>query len=119
MASSHDTSDREYPIGVLNGQCESALALVPHFAFSQASDAPTEVYLVLMDDPTRAYDEEHIAILVERLSELGRNVQLVVGSQETARFQELLPQHFDSGSYLIVEPVGWSYQDGPELKIYR
>ena len=119
VASSHDTSDREYPIGVLNGQCESALALVPHFAFSQASDAPTEVYLVLMDDPTRAYDEEHIAILVERLSELGRNVQLVVGSQETARFQELLPQHFDSGSYLIVEPVGWSYQDGPELKIYR
>ena len=119
VASSHDTSDREYPIGVLNGQCESALALVPHFAFSQASDAPTEVYLVLMDDPTSAYDEEHIAILVERLSELGRNVQLVVGSQETARFQELLPQHFDSGSYLIVEPVGWSYQDGPELKIYR
>lgn len=119
VASSHDTSDREYPIGILNGQCESALALVPHFAFSQASDAPTEVYLVLMDDPTRAYDEEHIAILVERLSELGRNVQLVVGSQETARFQELLPQHFDPSSYLIVEPIGWSYQDGPELKVYR
>ena len=119
VASSHDTSGKEYPIGVLNGQCESALALVPHFAFSQASDALTEVYLVLMDDPTRAYDEEHIAILVERLSELGRNVQLVVCSQETTRFQELLPKHFDPGSYLIVEPVGWSYQDGPKLKIYR
>ena len=119
VASSHDTSGKEYPIGVLNGQCESALALVPHFAFSQASDAPTEVYLVLMDDPTRSYDEEHVAILVERLSELGRNVQLVVGSQETARFQELLPQHFDPGSYLIVEPVGWSHLDGPNLKIYR
>ena len=56
VSSSSDTSGTLHPTGVLNGQAESALALVPHFALSQAEEAPTEVYLVLLDDPTRAFD---------------------------------------------------------------
>ena len=115
VASSHDPSGSEHPTDVLNGQSESALALVPYFAFSQVDDAPTEVYLVLLDDPTRAFDEEHIKILVERLAELGRNVQLVIASQETDRFRRLLPEKFQPESYIIVEPTNWSYQDGPAL----
>ena len=47
VASSHDPSGIGHPTGVLNGQAESALALVPYFAFSQTEDTPTEVYLVL------------------------------------------------------------------------
>ena len=58
VMSSNDSAHIVHPTGVLNGQAESALALVPYFAFSQADDAPTEVYLVLLDDPTRAFDEE-------------------------------------------------------------
>ena len=119
VASSHDPSGRGHPTGVLNGQSESALALVPYFAFSQADDTPTEVYLVLLDDPTRAFDEEHTGILVEQLAELGRNVQLIVASQETARFRELLPKNFESDDYVIVEPNQWTYSDGPRLKIER
>ena len=119
VASSHDSSGREYPTAVLNGQAESALALVPHFAFSQADDTPTEVYLVLLDDPTRAFDEEHTKILVKRLAELGNHVQLVVASQETGRFRELLPENFQSSGYVVVEPGGWTYSDGPRLKIER
>ena len=117
VASGSDPSGRMYPTGVLNGQAESALALVPYFAFGQTDDTPTEVYLVLLDDPTRAFDDEHIEILVERLAELGSNVQLVVASQETARFRTLLPKKFDSGSYIVVEPTRWSYSGGPELNI--
>ena len=117
VTSSQDPSSLGHPTGVLNGQAEGALDIVPYFAFSQADDAPTEVYLVLLDDPTRAFDEEHIGILVERLAELGRNVQLIVASQETAKFRELLPQHFDSASYVVVEPNNWSYQNGPQLDI--
>ena len=117
VASSRDSSNREHPTSVLNGQAESALALVPHFAFSQADDTPTEVYLVLLDDPTRAFDEERTKILVEQLAKLGRKVQLVVASQETIRFRELLPKNFQSDSYVIVEPNGWTYSDGPQLKI--
>ena len=117
VASSQDPFSRENPTGVLNGQAESALDLVPYFAFSQSDDTPTEVYLVMLDDPTRAFDEEHIEILVERLADLGRHVQLIVASQETARFHALLPEKFEAGSYVIVEPTGWSHDAGPELKI--
>lgn len=117
VASSQDPTSREDPTGVLNGQAESALVVVPHFAFSQTDDTPTEVYLVMLDDPTRALDTEHINILLERLRELGRNVQLIVASQETERFQEMIPKVFDEESYVIIEPTEWSPQTGPTLKM--
>ena len=117
VASSQDSPGVSHPTDVLNGQAESALGLVPYFAFSQTDDAPIEVLLLLLDDPTRAFDEEHIGILVERLAELGRHVQLVVASQETARFRQLLPLHFETGEYVIIEPTEWSYHDGPKLNI--
>ena len=115
VASSQDPSGREDPTGVLNGQAESALNLVPYFAFSQSDDTPTEVYLVMLDDPTRALDTGHIKILVERLRELGRNVQLIVASQETERFETMIPDAFDEDSYVIIEPTGWSPESGPKL----
>ena len=117
VASSHDPAVIGHPTGVLNGQAQSALALVPYFAFSQTDDTPTEVYLVLLDDPTQAFDEEHIEMLVERLAELGRRVQLIVASQESTRFRTLLPRKFDLGSYVVAEPTSWSYHDGPRLNI--
>lgn len=117
VRSSKDPIGAEDPTGVLNGQAESALNLVPYFAFSQSEDTPTEVYLVMLDDPTRALDTEHIRILVERLRELGRNVQLIVASQETRRFRDMIPDVFDRDSYVIVEPTSWSPDSGPDLKI--
>ena len=117
VASSQDALDLGHPTGVLNGQAESALELVPYFAFGQADDAPTEVYLVLLDDPTRAFDSEHIEILIQRLAELGRSVQLIVASQETSRFRTMLPTNFERASYVLVEPQKWSYPGGPTLAI--
>ena len=117
VTSSQEAFGLGHPTDVLNGQAESALELVPYFAFSQTDDAQAEIYLVLLDDPTRAFDENHIGILVEGLAEMGRHVQLVVASQETARFRALLPQHFKPGSYVIIEPAGWSYHEGPKLDV--
>ena len=118
VASTQDSLGLGDPTGVLNGQAESALNLVPYFALSQREDdTPTAVFLVMMDDPTRALDTEHIRILVERLGELGKSVQLVVASQETERFQELIPQAFDQDSYVIVEPTGWTPRKSPSLSI--
>lgn len=118
VASTQDTLGLSDPTGVLNGQAESALSLVPYFAFSQNDDnTPTEVYLVMLDDPTRALDTEHIRILVERLRELGNNVQLIVASQETERFQGMIPQVFEQDRYIIVEPTGWSPGKSPSLNI--
>ena len=115
VSSSNDPIGVGHATGVLNGQAESALELVPYFALSQANEAPTEVYLVLLDDPTRAFDGEHIEILVERLAELGRHVQIIVASQETTTFRKLLPKSFERSSYVVVEPKNWSYVHGPEL----
>ena len=115
VASSQDAASREDPTGVLNGQAESALNLAPYFAFSEADDTPTEVYLVMLDDPTRALDTEHTRILVERLRELGRGVQLIVASQESERFLRMIPDVFANDSYVIVEPTSWSPGSGSEL----
>ena len=115
VSSSHDSSGVGHATGVLNGQAESALKLVPYFALSQTDEAPTEVYLVLLDDPTQAFDGEHIEILVERLADLGRSVQVVVASQETEKFRTLLPRSFQRSGYVVVEPKNWSHTDGPEL----
>ena len=93
------------------------MELVPYFAFGQAEGVSSEVHLVLLDDPTRAFDEEHIEILVERLAELGKHVQIVVASQETMRFRTLLPRYFQAGEYVIVEPSEWSYYTGPTLNV--
>lgn len=119
VSSSQEPPGQGHPTAVLNGQAESALTLAPYFAFSQADESPTEVYLVMLDDPTRAFDGEHIGILVKCLAEIGQNVQLMVGSQETDRFRQLLPQHFASGDCLIIKPHSWSYQGGPQIKIER
>jgi rubrerythrin len=117
VASSQDPSGLGSPIDVLNGQAEGALDLVPYFAFSQADNSPVEVHLVMLDDPTRAYDEDHIESLIESLAQLGSRVQLIVASQESERFRTLLPASFEPGSYSIIEPHGWSYHSGPELKV--
>ena len=115
VASSSDSSGKRHPTSVLNGQAQSALALVPYFALSQAAEAPTEVHLVLLDDPTRAFDREHIQILIELLADLGERVQVVVATQETEAFSDLLPKSFKRESYVVVQPERWSYSGGPEL----
>lgn len=116
VASSEDSAI-QMDASVLNGQARSALELVPHFAFSQSDDATTEMHLLMLDDPTQAFDEEHTDILIEHLSRLGQQAQLIVASHETERFRELLPKHFDEGSYAIVEPTNWSPTEGPDLSI--
>ena len=117
VASSQDPSGLGSPIDVLNGQAEGALDLVPYFAFSQADNSPVEVHLVMLDDPTRAFDEDHIQSLIESLSQLGGRVQLIVASQEADRFRALLPGAFEPESYSIIEPHGWSFHGGPELEV--
>ncbi len=117
VGSNQDLTNAVHSTDVLNGQAESALLLVPYFAFSQDDDAPTEAYLVLLDDPTRAFDEKHIGVLVAQLAELGKHVQLVVASQETRQFKNLVPRYFEESEYVIVEPREWSYESGPEIAI--
>ena len=103
------------PSEVLNGQAINALELVPYFAFSELTDFPFEVYLLLLDDPTQSFDAEHIDILLQRLCQLGKSVQLVVATHEMEHFERLLPIHFVESEYRIVRVDGFSRQEGPVL----
>ena len=116
VSSSQDTTGRLYPTSVLNGQAESALELVPQFTFGRI-EGNTQMHLMMLDDPTRAFDEDHIAKLVERLAEQGKHVQLVVASQESERFRNLLPNYFEEDSYMVITPTNWTYEHGPDLSI--
>ena len=49
---------------------------------------------MLLDDPTRAFDKEHIEILVQRLADLGQSVQIVVASQETGYISGIAAAQF-------------------------
>ena len=46
--SSSGSPGTTHPTGVLNGQAQSALDLVPYFALGGGKETPTEVYLVLL-----------------------------------------------------------------------
>ena len=105
------------PSQVLNGQALNALELVPYFAFSELTDVPFEVYLLLLDDPTQSFDTHHIDVLVAKLAELGKRIQLVVASHEVDHFQRLLPEYFGSDDYGVVCVTGFSRQEGPILEI--
>ncbi|MCL0034367.1 hypothetical protein M1N21_00355 [Dehalococcoidia bacterium] len=104
------------PSQVLNGQALNALELVPYFAFSELTDVPLEVYLLLLDDPTQSFDSHHIDILVAKLAELGKRVQLIVASHEVDHFQRLLPKYFATDDYEVVHVRAFSRQDGPVLE---
>ncbi|MBI2001714.1 MAG: hypothetical protein HYS69_11125 [candidate division NC10 bacterium] len=100
---------------VLNGQATSALGLVPYFSFSQLTDMPFEVHVMLLDDPTQSFDRSHIETLVERLAQVGQNVQLVLSSHELILFKEFIPKYFPETSHKMVELTKFSINDGPAL----
>jgi hypothetical protein len=100
---------------VLNGQAASALGLVPYFAFSQLTDMPFEVHVMLLDDPTQSFDREHIETLVVKLAQVGQKVQLVLSSHELLLFEEFIPKYFTNTSYQTVELTKFSIKDGPAI----
>lgn len=106
---------RKWDDAVLNGQAASALGLVPYFAFSQLTDMPFEVHVMLLDDPTQSFDRAHIETLVAKLAQVGQKVQLILSSHELETFKEFIPKYFDVNSYRTVELTKYSIKDGPKL----
>jgi len=66
---------------------------------------------------SQSFDTHHIDVLVAKLAELGKGVQLVVASHEVDHFQRLLPEYFGSDEYGVVRVTGFSRQEGPILEI--
>lgn len=112
VASSEEPG-HEFPPEVLNGQALSALELVPYFAFSELGDSPIAVHLLLLDDPTQAFDPEHIESLIGELATLGKTVQLVVATHETKKVEDFVSKSFDPGSFAIMRFTSYNRLQGP------
>jgi len=117
VASEDDPLPGWQPSQVLNAQALNALEVVPYFTFSEITDMPFEVYLLLLDDPTQSFDSHHIDILVRKLAELGKHVQLIVASHEVEDIDSLLSEYFGPDEYRVVHVTGFSRKDGPKLEI--
>ncbi len=117
VASEDDPLPGWQPSQVLNAQALNALEVVPYFTFSEITDMPFEVYLLLLDDPTQSFDSHHIDILVRKLAELGKHVQLIVVSHEVEDIDSLLSEYFGPDEYRVVHVTGFSRKDGPKLEI--
>ena len=100
--------------GILNGQALNAIQLVPYFVFSRYQDSPL-LDLLLLDDPTQAFDTKKIQLLLTELSGAASHATLFVATHEEDRFLPVLKDFFGSGSVKAYRAVGIG-EDGPQFE---
>ena len=81
--------------GILNGQALNAIQLVPYFVFSRYQDSPL-LDLLLLDDPTQAFDTSKIKLLLEELSKATSHATLFIATHEEDRFLPVLKDYFSA-----------------------
>ena len=100
--------------GILNGQALSAIRLVPYFVFSRYQEGPL-LDLLLLDDPTQAFDTEKIELLLTELSDATSHATLLVATHEEDRFLPYLNQHFPPDSIVAYRAVDLD-ENGPRIE---
>ena len=100
--------------GVLNGQALNAIQLVPYFVFSRYQDSPL-LDLLLLDDPTQAFDTSKIKLLLEELSKATSHATLFIATHEEDRFLPVLKDHFSADDVKAYRAIGID-EDGPRLE---
>ena len=100
--------------GILNGQALNAIQLVPYFVFSRYQDSPL-LDLLLLDDPTQAFDTKKVRLLLTELSGAASHATLFVATHEEDRFLPVLKDFFGSGTVKAYRAVGIS-EDGPQFE---
>lgn len=99
--------------GILNGQALNAVHLVPYLVFSRYQEGPL-LDLLLLDDPTQAFDDEKVALLLEELTDATSHATLLVATHDEGRFLPYLRKHFPSDSITAYRAVGLG-EDGPVI----
>jgi DNA repair exonuclease SbcCD ATPase subunit len=117
VAAQNSAGHGRKPNEVLNGQALNVLRVVPYFVLSGASDAQIDVHLVMLDDPTQAFDDVHVELFIQGLADLGNRVQLIVATHQDAAFIKAIPHHFDAGTYTLVRFNGYSPVHGPMFTV--
>ena len=100
--------------GILNGQALNAIQLVPYFVFSSYQDSPL-LDLLLMDDPTQAFDASKIKLLLEELSKATSHATLFIATHEEDRFLPMLKDYFSADDVKAYRAIGIG-EDGPQFE---
>ena len=100
--------------GILNGQALNAIQLVPYFVFSRYQEGPL-LDLLLMDDPTQAFDTNKIKLLLKELADAASHASLFVATHEEDRFLPVLKNFFCADDIKAYRAVGID-NDGPQFE---
>ena len=98
--------------GVSNGQALNAIQLVPYFVFSRYQEGPL-LDLLLLDDPTQAFDTSKIKLLLGELADATSHATLFVATHEEDRFLPVLKDFFSLEEIRAYKAVGID-QEGPQ-----
>ena len=100
--------------GILNGQALNAIQLVPYFVFSRYQEGPL-LDLLLLDDPTQAFDTTKINLLLTELADAASHATLFLATHEDDRFLPALKNFFSSGDVKAYKAVGID-EEGPHFE---
>ena len=100
--------------GILNGQALNAIQLVPYFVFSRYQEGPL-LDLLLLDDPTQAFDPKKIKLLLSELHAAASHATLFVATHEEDRFIPVLKEIFDGSEFKAYRSLGLG-ADGPRFE---
>ena len=100
--------------GILNGQALNAIQLVPYFVFSRYQVDPL-LDLLLLDDPTQAFDTGKINLLLTELAEAASHATLFLATHEEDRFLPILKDFFDPSDVRAYRAVGMD-EGGPPFR---
>lgn len=100
--------------GILNGQALNAIQLVPYFVFSRYQEGPL-LDLLLLDDPTQAFDTVKINLLLTELADAASHATLFLATHEEDRFLPVLKNFFDPSEVKAYKAVGIN-EEGPSFE---
>ena len=100
--------------GILNGQALNAIQLVPYFVFSRYQEDPL-LDLLLLDDPTQAFDTNKINLLLTELADAASHATLFLATHEEDRFLPVLKDFFLPSEVRAYKAVGID-ENGPQFE---
>jgi DNA repair exonuclease SbcCD ATPase subunit len=103
------------PMEVLNEQARNAVVLVPYFAFSELGMLQHDLDFLLIDDPSRSFDVEHLDSLMRLLKSVSDHAQVILATHEREKFEEPVKELYGLNAN-ILEVVGFKPESGPQIK---
>ena len=100
--------------GILNGQALNAIQLIPYFVFSRYQEDPL-LDLLLLDDPTQAFDTSKINLLLTELADAASHATLFLATHEEDRFLPALKNFLSPSGVKAYRAVGID-EEGPHFE---